>query len=114
MTTRSVLRPDYKDDLKLSEFAAIMGICVRTAHRWIKSGAIEAHQTPGGHWRVNADQLETRGLTVAQFAHLVGVHPVTVRRWCRADKITHSTSPTGIYHIPMSEVPRTGRRGKSR
>lgn len=114
MTTDSVLRPDTSDLLKLSEFAAALGICTRTARRWIASGRIEALQTKGGHWRVRASQLTARELTVPQFAHLVGVHPVTVRRWIAADLIAHTTTPTGYHRIPMTEVPRAGRHGSKR
>lgn len=114
MKTKSVLRPDFSDDLKLSEFAATLGISTKTARRWIAAKSIEAHQTPGGHWRVPASQLVVRSLTVPQFARLVGVHPVTVRRWCRGDKIANSKTPTGLYRIPMSEVPIVGRRRRKR
>jgi excisionase family DNA binding protein len=112
--TGSVLRPDYGEMLKLSEFAATLGISTKTARRWITAGKISAVQTPGGHWRVPASQLAKRELTTSQFARLVGVHPVTVRRWCRANKITHSTTFTGLHLIPMSEVPRLGRRRRTR
>lgn len=114
MTDKSVLRPDPLDSLTLAEFAATVGISTKTARRWITSGAIEAHQTPGGHWRVATSQLAARSLTVGQFAHLVGVHPVTVRRWCRGNKITHANTPGGRYRIPMSEVPIVGRRRRTR
>jgi len=113
-STTSVLRPDHSEMLKLSEYAATVGVCVRTARRWIASGDLDAVQTPGGHWRVPASELERSFLTVPQFARLVGVHPVTVRRWCRADLIAHSSTSTGIYRIPMSEVPRVGKHGSKR
>lgn len=112
--TDSVLRPDFSEMLKLSEFAATLGVCTRTARRWIDKGDIKAVQTKGGHWRVPADQLATRALTTTQFAHLVGVHPVTVRRWISADLIAHTTTSTGRYRIPMTEVPRAGKHGVNR
>ena len=112
--TGSVLRPDFSDTLKLSEFARTLGISTRTARRWIESGQLEAHKTPGGHYRISADQLTGRGLTVSQFARLVGVHRVTARRWCKAGKVACTETPGGHYRIPMSEVPRVGRRRRSR
>lgn len=112
--TQSALRPDPDEMLKLSEFAATLGISTKTARRWITSGKISGVQTPGGHWRVPRSQLTKRELTTSQFARLVGVHPITVRRWCRANKLKHSTTFTGLYMIPMSEVPRLGRRRRTR
>ena len=111
--TRPTLKSRREDALKLSEFAAMLGISTKTARRWIASGQVEAVQTPGGHWRVPASQLEARDLTVSQVARLLGVHPITVRRWCRTDKITHTETPGGYYRIPMSEVPRIGRRRRT-
>lgn len=102
------------DILKLSEFAELLGVSTKTVKRWIAKGEISARRTPGGHWRIDADQLSERGLTVSQFARLVGVHRVTVRRWCQADKLEHSTTAGGYYRIPMSEVPRIGRRRRTR
>lgn len=112
--TKQVAHPKPQETLKLSEFAAALGISTKTARRWVKAGDVEAHKTPGGHWRISSDQLFNRGLTVAQFARLVGVHPITVRRWCHADRIVHSTTTGGYYRIPMSEVPRIGRRRRTR
>lgn len=102
------------DVLKLREFADILGVSTKTVVRWIKKGDVEAHRTPGGHWRIDVRQLTERGLTVSQFARLVGVHRLTVRRWCELDKIKHTLTPSGRYRIPMSEVPRIGRRRRTR
>ena len=110
--TNSVLRPPPDESLKLSEYAHALGISTRTAHRWIKSGRITAHQTKGGHWRVNPDQLAQGTLTPTQFAQVIGMSPVTVRRWCQANSIPHSTLPNGQYRIPMTEVPRAPRLRK--
>ena len=112
--TDSVLRPDPQQFIKLSEYAAHLGICTRTARRWIAAGQIEGVQTKGGHWRIPFSELDRRDISLTQFAHLVGVHPVTVRRWCHADQIKHSTSPTGYFRIPISEVPRLGRARRTR
>lgn len=112
--TGSVLRPDPDEMLKLSEFARTLGISTKTARRWITSNKISGVKTPGGHWRVPRSQLTRRELTTSQFARLVGVHPVTVRRWCRANTVKHSTTLTGLYLISMSEVPRVGRRRRTR
>jgi excisionase family DNA binding protein len=112
--TKQATRPKPQETLKLSEFAATLGVSTKTVRRWIKAGDIEAHKTPGGHWRIFSDQLTNRDLTVVQFARLVGVHPITVRRWCHTDKIVHSTTKGGYYRIPMGEVPRIGRRRRTR
>ena len=112
--TRSVLRPDFSDTLKLSEFARTLGISTKTARRWIESGQLKATKTPGGHYRIPETELSNRGLTIPQFARLVGVHRITARRWCKAGKVECSVTPGGHYRIPMSEVPRIGRRRRTR
>jgi excisionase family DNA binding protein len=112
--TAPILRPDFCDTLKLSEFSRTLGISTKTARRWIDSGQIEARKTPGGHYRIPSTELNNRGLTISQFARLVGVHRITVQRWCKAGKIEHSTTPSGRCRIPMSEVPRVGRRRRNR
>ena len=110
--TDTVAPPSPNEVLTPTEFAHSVGVSTKTARAWAASGTIEAHKTPGGHWRIPVSQLTNRDLSLSQFARLVGVHRGTVRRWCEAGKITCRKTPGGYWRIPMSEVPRVGRRHK--
>lgn len=40
--------------LSITAFAKKHGVHRNTIIRWIKTGQLEATQTPGGHWRIDA------------------------------------------------------------
>ena len=97
----------------VTEAADVLGLNRRTVMRWLENGRIRGHKTPGGHWRINAVDLERADLTAAEFAGMVGVHPLTVRRWCEAGKVDcRKTSDGGHWLVPMSEVGRVGARSR--
>ena len=54
------------------EVANICGVANQTAINWIRNGYLKAYSTPGGQYRVYADDLVTAGLTFA--AEKAAVH----------------------------------------
>lgn len=40
--------------LTVTEAAERLGVDPRSVRRYCESGALTAHQTPGGHWRIDA------------------------------------------------------------
>jgi excisionase family DNA binding protein len=43
--------------LSSTEAAAKLGVCERTLRRYIKSGRIQYHRLPGGHYRIAEDAI---------------------------------------------------------
>lgn len=52
-----------------TQVAEALGVSAPTVVKWVKSGALAAHTTPGGHRRIAASELE-------RFAAARGVHDV--------------------------------------
>jgi excisionase family DNA binding protein len=98
--------------LTVTAAATRLGVNRRTVQRWARVGDVEAHRTPGGHWRVSLDVLD-RELTLAGFAAEVGVHSLTARRWCVDGKVpgAHRTAG-GHWRIPVGAVDTIGRAAR--
>jgi excisionase family DNA binding protein len=103
----------HERTLTLQEYAEAAGISTVTATKWILSGKVKGHKTPGGQWRIPATEVERRDLSIKQFARLVGVYPGTARNWCANHEITCRKDHSGYWRIPMSEVVKVGVRRKS-
>ena len=105
--------PEY---LTVTEAAALLGMNRRTVQQWVRTGRIDGHQTPGGHWRIDREALDRADLNVGEFARRVGVHRATVRRWAEAGRIQcrRSAGARGDWLIPASEVARIGARPRRR
>jgi excisionase family DNA binding protein len=52
---------DPQDWLTASQVAARYGVTPQAVYKWIKAGRVRAEQTPGGSWRLRADQFERDG-----------------------------------------------------
>jgi excisionase family DNA binding protein len=98
--------------LTATEFAAALGLHRRTVIRWAVEGRVAAHKTPGGHWRIDEDQLDERVMTTSEVARLVGVCQRTVLRWIEAGKIEAEGGGKEPWLVPMSEVRRVGPRAR--
>jgi excisionase family DNA binding protein len=55
---RSQDRPEW---LTAPQVAARYGVTPQAVYKWIKAGRVRAEQTPGGSWRLRADQFERGG-----------------------------------------------------
>lgn len=49
---------EVKAILKPHEFAELIGVSVKSLHRWDKSGKLKAHRTPVGHRFYTREQYE--------------------------------------------------------
>jgi len=95
--------------LTLSEAAARMGVHRRTVRGWVRDGRLPALNTPGGHYRILAGDLDRLPLTTDDFAAAVGVCRRTVLRWCESGKL--AARKTGRdWIIDRGEVDRIGAR----
>lgn len=50
-----------KDDLTVTEVAALFRVSSLTVRRWLSSKRIKGYQTPGGEWRVPTASLAPAG-----------------------------------------------------
>lgn len=89
----------------VTQFADALGINRRTVHRWARTGRVRAVKTPGGHWRIDARDLERSQLTTAEFARLVGVCQRTALRWIASGKVQAVQTPGG-YLVAASDAAR--------
>ena len=69
-------RPRDETWLTAPQVAARYGVTPQAVYKWIKEGRVSAEQTPGGSWRLPAEQFERatgldRGRTVELKARLV-------------------------------------------
>ena len=99
--------------LTLSEAAARMGVHRRTVRGWVRDGRLPALNTPGGHYRILAGDLDRLPLTTDDFAAAVGVCRRTVLRWCEAGKLA-ARKVGGEWIIESGEVDRVGARPAAR
>jgi len=56
--------------LTASQVAARYGVTPQAVYKWIKAGRVQAEQTPGGSWRLPADQFSRGRVELAQLAEL--------------------------------------------
>ena len=91
--------------MTVTQYAAARGVNRRTVLRWIRDGDIRAVRTRGGHWRIDARDLDRRWLTPRQFAGEVGVCYRTAVRWCESGKLAAEKRP-GSWRIDAAEVAR--------
>jgi excisionase family DNA binding protein len=89
--------------LTVTQFAAAAGVNRRTAQSWAREGRVRAVRTAGGHWRLDARDLEQRRLTTGEFAQAVGVCYRTAYRWAAAGKLD-AVKTRGGYLIAAGEV----------
>jgi len=101
------------ETLTLTRAAQRAGVHRRTLRAWIRDGRLPAHLTPGGHYRVNADDLAALPMTTSEFARAVGVCQRTAVRWAKSGKLEASLDESGTWRIAASEVGRLGTRGTS-
>ena len=45
--------------LKMSEACKRLGVCRETMRSYLNAGYIQGRKLPGGHWRIDADSLES-------------------------------------------------------
>jgi len=43
--------------LRVSQAANVLGVCVKTIHRWDLSNKIQCYRTPGGHRRIAVTEI---------------------------------------------------------
>jgi excisionase family DNA binding protein len=55
----SPVSPNARDLLTTQDAALLCGVARRTMLRWVESGLIRGHTTPGGRWRIRREDLET-------------------------------------------------------
>jgi len=48
----------HSESLTAPQVAARYGVTPQAVYKWIKAGRVRAEQTPGGSWRLPADQFE--------------------------------------------------------
>ena len=92
------------DTLTPRELASLRGVDYKTVVRWCRAGRLDAWRTPGGLWRISAD--EAASLSPAELAAVLGVHTRTVRRWMRERTIAARRFGDRRWRIPASEVNR--------
>lgn len=105
--------------LTAGEASAVLGVHVKTIHRWVKEGRIKGFLTPGGHARVPASTIrEILGLSSeepvtstdledmvggTEIAAVFGVYPTTPARWAKEGRV-RSHMIGGQYRFRISEV----------
>ena len=92
------------DTLTPRELASLRGVDYKTVVRWCRAGRLDAWRTPGGLWRISAD--EAASLSPAEVAERLDVHTRTVRRWMRERTIAARRFGERRWRIPASEVDR--------
>lgn len=98
------------ETLTLTEAAGLAGVHRRTVRHWIRTGRLIATTTPGGHYRVRADDLRAMPLTASEFARAVGVQHRTAQAWCKTGKLNARQDEGGTWLIEAGEVDRIGPR----
>lgn len=96
--------------MTVTQFSEALGVSRKTVQRWISSGRIRAQKTPGGHWRIDADQVNKQWLRTSEFARAVGICHRTTLRWIASGKLAARTTPGGDYEVAAGEVARYATR----
>ncbi len=69
-----------KKHLKTTEAAEYLGVARSSVTNWIRSGALEAASTPGGHYLVSLEQLrkfaQERGMSLPESTRMRGVYKI--------------------------------------
>jgi len=98
--------------MTLTQYAEAVGVSRKTVLRWVHAGRISAVKTPGGHWRIDADEVHKQWLRTSEFARAVGVCHRTVLRWIADGKVESRRTPGGFHEVAADEVARyAGRQG---
>lgn len=99
--------------LTTGEVAKACEVSLVAVKNWIREGKLKAFQTPGGHFRIPADEfrrfqtVHRMGyLTTGQAAKACQVSLVAVKNWIREGKLNAFQTPGGHFRISADELQR--------